>query len=412
MMLRKLSETARERARRVIGARLVWADQEYFRDLADCLDGDELDELLVSRFALMSEAQVPPNEVNLEFDVAPDVFAVERPAGYGRVLVVQTEWGPFDVKGAGVANHLRPLPTQHANGLLTFPAAIAEICMEQVARRALAEQGIETARCVALLLLPVYLRDPLNPSGQVRCALLVRESFPRVYANPEDVGSALAMLEFSVSCERALRRAGLTTTSSCTNMSFVLGPSGDTVYIDSVPAPAVIAVALADLRSTCPFIAYGEIDTLNVQLCLDLPRQKLRLVDFGSAEFRPAFDKPLLAACLSRLPEAANEMVQGPSPHQRIARASGFACAVSAHPAFNPPQVHHPRAPLLEMVPLRDDGPVERTPNKTKRLAKMVLAQLAQAKSDVELCAWACSTINEFASAGRHTQCVGLIGEQ
>jgi hypothetical protein len=92
-MLRKPSETANESARRVIGARLVWADRRYFHNLVGYPADSNLDEILLSRFALISDAQTAPNEVNLTFDVAPDFVEVARPPGYGRVVVVQTEWG-------------------------------------------------------------------------------------------------------------------------------------------------------------------------------------------------------------------------------------------------------------------------------------------------------------------------------
>src|ERR1044072_291151 len=397
-MLRKPTETKTEFARRVIGARLVWADRDHFRNLAGP-DDSSLDATLLSRFALISEAQVPANEVNATFATANDIVEVARPPGYGRVVVVQTEWGTYDVKGVGVASNLRPLPAQHANGLLTFPAALAEVCTEQLARRALAHEGIETARCVALLLLPVYMRDPRVPSGQVRCGLLVMESFPRVYADPEDEGPVLALLEFFVRCEHALRRAGLTTTSACTNLTFVQEEARHMAYIDNVSAPPVVAAALADLQSTCPFIDSGEIDTLNVQLCLDLDRQKLRLVDFGSVEFRSTFDKPMLAVQLSRSPESKDQEIKSPRPHQRMARLAGFACSLSAHTAFSPVRRPSPRAALLEMVPFWDHGLARGTRDTTKRLAKLALAELALAPTDAELCSWAGGIIEEFSAA-------------
>ena len=387
-----------EPARRILGARVAWVDRDYFRNKIGAADDALLDETLLSHLALISEAQVSPNDVNFPFEVAHQSIAVTRPPTYGRVIVVHTEWGEYDVKGAGVAHMLRPSPTQHANGLLTLPAAVAEICTEQLARRALAVEGIETARCLALFMLPIYLRDPLAPSGRVRCALLVRESFPRFLADPEDEDSALALLEFSVCCERALRRVGLTTTSASTNIAFTEEGMNYVARVDNVPVPRVVAAAIADVAITCPFVGQGEFDTLNVQLCMDLSRQKLRMVDFGSVEFRSAFDKPMLAACLSRLSHTASVSTKMPQLNQRKLRMEGYACALTVSPAYDPVQVPSAMAPLLEMVPMSEAKEVSGAHLTTKRLAKIASEELERSNSDHEICKWAANVIDQFAS--------------
>jgi hypothetical protein len=382
-----------EPARRIVGATIAWADRDYFRDRMGYAPSDDE---LVRRFALMSEAHLAPNEVNSPFDVADDVVPVRRPPAYGRVVITSTEWGEYDVKGAGVGHNIRPSLAQHANGLLTFPAAIAEVCTERLARRALAAEGAETAKCVALILLPIYLRNPLCHSGETRCALLVRESFPRVHANPEDEEPAFALLEFSMLCERALRRFGLTTTSSSTNVSLFRENSIVVARVDKAPVPPVVAEAIWDLTTNCPYVALGELDTLNVQLCLNLSRQKLLMVDFGSVEFRPTFDKPMLAAYLSLSSNARVRQIRSLQANQRAAQMDGYACVLAAQPPFAPAQVYSSVARLLEMTPLHDDDTDFGARARTKCLAKIARVEVERARTEQEVCTWTTTTIQRF----------------
>lgn len=310
------------------GTRIGWVDYNYFHDLFDKnaltpKSEAELNDWVTNTFSVISSSQAAPNKVNKPV-LTGEKREFSRPISFGRVAVIETEVGPFEVKGIGVRPEKKPNFDRHGTGLISLQAGMCEVCVEVYIRDLLKENlGVSTVKFVAVILTDIQMYDSNSTKYTTRCAILVREHFPRFSTDLSNPMDAFQILEFFQTCEQTLREYGLTTAFPETNLrSQFVGLDKKVVWRD-VTCPSAIALPLEKYVKIWNLDWQQEWDLINIQACLDTSKAKLLLVDFGGYEFRENFEYPIVNGLMGRVAHIEEKLIFEPNG-RFVAQSSGL----------------------------------------------------------------------------------------
>ncbi|MFN0213870.1 MAG: hypothetical protein ACKVT2_06400 [Saprospiraceae bacterium] len=326
---------------RVVGARVVYANypllQHDFPQLKDAalekeyprlksLEGNakkkaishKIDEWLVRNTAFVSQSQASQSIVNTPIATGNERVTAFRPPGYGRALVFSVEENDkglllgddrkkpayenrlIDVKGTGVAPHLKPFNGEHSNGVYRLGYAFYELIIQELLQRIFRHSGS------SIQILPIYSLIDLGFDEQndwmhnSPAALMVR----RAHRRPKDSGGLYPYgsdgPQVQLAIELLLRKYGITSINEVTTIKINKVERQLQIYYGSQH----IDFFNEDQKSEIEKVSHykdgmGEIlfEGINIQHTreIGLNPTQATLVDFQSYSTQENFSNPVLS---------------------------------------------------------------------------------------------------------------------
>lgn len=363
------------------GSEIGWFDSDLFNQRRVThglkpMSNSTLSKWIIDQFSVVSRPQCEPNPVNLPFKTG-ETRHFSRPDTFGRVAIIDTDIGAFEVKGIGVRPGQTPSLHRHGTGLIGLTAAVCEICTEAIVRSILRRNlGVETVRFCALILTDIRMKSTESSEDSERCALIVREHFPRFRHDLTSPTVSFQLLDFFQSCEDALRLYGLTSAFPDTNLRGRYVNGEKALLWRGISVPNAVRKAVVQACKELSIDWDTEWDLINLQACLDTESRTLKIVDFGSFEYRDQFMVPSINAVMGRMAMTAETM--------EWSRGRFTSCSdhVYYQGLINTPQSEPtPFHPLLDAhrsvpVPNKAHNPNKKYDTVTKYLAIDLLSDL------------------------------------
>lgn len=297
----------RDQARRVEGARVVFADHDLLRRDFPMLERaapEAVDEWLLRHAALISVAQAEQSVVNTPIRVVGEPLEVYRPPRYGRAFIAPVPGeegepaGLLDLKGIGVRSGLKPRASIHGDGLLVLGEALEEY-MTQLLLDAVFRHSSEPFRT-----LPVYAIldlgfDSLSMGTARPAGVVVRRAHRRQPGNMELPVCGSPEQKLYLRIELLLRHYGITSANPGSTYEFIEEEDG-TIRCRFGGFDAVYHTQ-EQIRGIWRNIRNGRksrrFEGINVQTVRD---QNVQLLDFGHYKICDGFTEPLLSMVKDR----------------------------------------------------------------------------------------------------------------
>lgn len=307
-----------DRAYRVPGARVLFADHERLCADFPWLSGREIDGWLLANAALASAAQVVQEVVNTPIPHAgPPLPVYRRPRG-GRAFMVAVDDGPgrsglLDLKGIGVGPGVTPRHGPYSDGLLALNEALEEIAIQLLVEAVFRHAGADYHA------LPFYaiVDLPFDVLGQgdrrLPACVLTRRAHRRPPGDLPLHGSVEQAASLEV--ELLLRRYGISSTGPA--LTYELTRDADGVFHDTMGGRELKRATqeqLAAFWAVTGKLGWRRFAALNVQLTRGVEAGRVELIDFGQYSVQERFEDPLLSKVDDR-PFGWGGVILPGSPH-------------------------------------------------------------------------------------------------
>jgi hypothetical protein len=286
-----------EIVRTVAGARVVFADHRLlvhdFPELGTHTAA-EREKWLLARAAVVSETQAAGTVANTRIAVAGPQRPARRPPRYGRAVVVETELGLLDVKGAGVATGRTPSLEPHSSGLCTLRELLRETLFQRLVDDIFAERAPDLWTVPVYAVLDLGFDVKTRHGERVPAGALVRRAHRRELDGVDCYANRSRRAHLALEIELMLRRDGVTSANRGTR--FGVDRDGERLRFTRAGA-ALTGLADDELAAFARWLDGEQLpfwcDVINVQFTREddaSPGDRAQLVDFGHFELRSRFE--------------------------------------------------------------------------------------------------------------------------
>lgn len=270
---------------------------------------------LLEKAAYVSIPQAIQTNVNQPIPVRDIKVEAYRPFHYGRALIFSVaqinqdlgggrdprEPGLLDVKGVGVGPGRQPSFASHSSGLLNLSEALREVIFQRLIDFILARNGIRCRTVPNYAVIDAGFDRFYDWGGSIPAGLLVRRAHRRPFYQWGIKDPFCKEVAIEREIELLLRRYGLTSTGSDTNLTF-RSENQQLVVKYGEHQLAYSPDALSWIKELTGFNGERlELDGMNLQFTREVEQEhpEPQIIDFGAYWYKTAFKHPLvsLVAC-------------------------------------------------------------------------------------------------------------------
>lgn len=270
---------------------------------------------LLEKAAYISIPQAIQTNVNRPIPVRDSKVQAFRPLHYGRALIHSVaqinqdlggdrdpqEPGLLDVKGVGVGPGRQPSFASHSSGLLNLSESLREVLFQRLIDYILVANGMRCRTVPNYAVIDAGFSRFYDWGGDMPAGLLVRRAHRRPFYQWGIKDPFCKEVAIEREIELLLRRYGVTSTGSDTNLTFRSENQQLVVKYGEHPLN-YSADAVSWIKELTGFKGeLLELDGMNLQFTREVEQEhpEPQIIDFGAFWYKTVFDRPLvsLVAC-------------------------------------------------------------------------------------------------------------------